>query len=153
MELPIPWKKTSLDNNYHVAISRLKSLEVSLEKKSLRKKYDEAIQVMLEKNYAEIIPNQDMYNNQNCRIWYLPHHPVPKKDNSIRIVFDCASKFRGYSLNDCAYQGPNLNNKLNNVLMRFRRYHYAMTADISSMYNQVKVPLVDRDALRFFVAP
>ena len=72
-------KKTSLDNNYHVAISRLKSLEVSLEKKSLRKKYDEAIQVMLEKNYAEIIPNQDMYNGQNGRIWYLPHPPVPKK--------------------------------------------------------------------------
>ena len=53
------------------------------------------------------------------------------------------------SLNDCVYRGPDLNNKLSNVLMRFRLHAFAMCADISSMYNMVRVPKDDRDALRF----
>ena len=40
-----------------------------------------------------------------------------KRSGDIRIVFDCDSKFPGYSLNDCAFRGPNLNNKLSNVLV------------------------------------
>ena len=56
MTFPIPWKKTSHDNNHHVATSRINSLELSLERTSLRKKYDEAIQIMLDKNYTRIIP-------------------------------------------------------------------------------------------------
>ena len=44
-------------NNHHVAISRLKSLKLSLERNVLRKKYADAVQVMVDKNYIGIIPN------------------------------------------------------------------------------------------------
>ena len=85
MGLPISWKKTCHDNNHHVTTSRLKSLELSSERTSLRKKYDEAVQIMLDRNYTRIISNQDMGNNQNGQIWYLPHHQVHKKYNTIDI--------------------------------------------------------------------
>ena len=72
-----------------------------------------------------------------------------QKNRTIRIVFDCASRYRGMSLNDCVYRGPDLYKKLSNVLMRFRLHAFAMCADIPSMYNMVRVPKDDRDALRF----
>ncbi|XP_060589840.1 uncharacterized protein LOC132744996 [Ruditapes philippinarum] len=57
------------------------------------------------------------------RIWYLPHHPVvnPKKPGKVRVVFDCAAKYRGTSLNDNLLQGPDLTNSITGVLMRFRQ--------------------------------
>ena len=85
MGLPIPWKKTCHDINHHVATCRLKSFELSVERTSLRKKCDEAVQIMLDKNHTRIIPNQDMGNNQDGQIWHLPHHQVHKKYNSIDI--------------------------------------------------------------------
>ena len=76
-------EKTSHDNNHHVVTIRLKSLELSLERTSLRMKYDETVLIILDKNYTQIIPNQNMGNNQNGQILYIPHHQVHKKDNSI----------------------------------------------------------------------
>ena len=46
-------------------------------------------------------------------------------------------------------QGPDLVNKLFHVLLRFRLHSYAIQADIESMYHQVRIPVSDRDALRF----
>ena len=74
---------------------------------------------------------------------------VAKKNGSFRIVYDCANKFDGVSHNDRCLQGPNLNNPLFNVLLRFCDFEYACMADVESMYFQVKVPLRNRDALRF----
>ena len=40
--------------------------------------------------------------------WYLPHRFVinPKKPNRLRRVYDASAKFRGQSLNDKMYTGP-----------------------------------------------
>lgn len=47
-------------------------------------------------------------------IWYLPHHPVthPRKPEKVRIVFDCATKFRDAYLNDQRLQWPDYANWL-----------------------------------------
>ncbi|CAM1308182.1 Uncharacterised protein at_DN2292 [Pycnogonum litorale] len=55
----------------------------------------------------------------------------------------------GKSLNERVLQGPDLNNKLLHVLMRFREYPFAIQADIEAMYNQIRIPVDDRDSLRF----
>lgn len=73
----------------------------------------------------------------------------PKKPEKVRIVYDCASQYQGQSLNDRVLQGPDLVNKLLHVLLRFRQHTYALQADIEAMYNQVIIPVRDRDALRF----
>ena len=46
-------------------------------------------------------------------------------------------------------QGPDLTNNLVGVLLRFRQGEVAFTADVKSMFHQVKVPVDDRDFLRF----
>ena len=145
--VPIPWNKSgaTLPNNYDYAKARLMSLRVTLTRKGILDKYDVEISKLLSNGYAEEVTEDVSSSN----IWYLPHHCVPKKDGKIRLVFDCASKFNGISLNSIVYQGPDYINRLQYVLLRFRQHQYAITADIESMYSQVKVTTSDRDALRF----
>ena len=73
-------------------------------------------------------------------------HPRKKK---LRIVFDCAAKYEGTSLNDQVLQGPDLTNKLMGVLQRFRQEAVAVMADIEAMFHQVRVNEDNRDVLRF----
>jgi len=149
-ELPIPWKSTvNLPNNVSVAWSRLKSLELSLDKRGLRSCYDREMKLLLSKGYAEPVPPSEIVTDR--KVWYLPHQVVvsDKKPGKIRIVFDCAAKFQGVSLNSNCLQGPDLINRLLNVMLRFRQHPYAIMADVEGMYHQVLVPVEDRDALRF----
>ena len=147
--LPIPWKNDiTVPNNMCVAISRLKSLRKSLVKKCLLSRYDDEILKLVQKGYAETVPINALVNSD---VWYLPHQAVvtDKKPGKVRVVFDCSAKFMGESLNDKCLQGPDLNNKLQHVLLRFRRHEFAVTADIEAMYNQVRIPEHHRDYLRF----
>ena len=51
---------------------------------------------------------------------YLPHFPVVRMDKSttkVRIVFDCAAKCDGISLNYMIHVGPKLQQDLFNVLV------------------------------------
>ena len=66
------------------------------------------------------------------------------------VVFDCAAKFKGFSINDKLLQGPDLNNNLTGVLLHFRQESVAFAADIRSMLHQVLVDVGDRDTLHFF---
>ena len=54
------------------------------------------------------------------------------------------------SLNDALYQGPDLNNHLQGVLLRFREGPVAFASDIQDMFCHFKVPVYQRDLLRFF---
>ena len=62
------------------------------------------------------------------------------------MVFDCAAMFRGTSLNDQLLQGPDLNNNLVGVLMRFCEEPVTVIADIESMFHPVKVEPCNCDA-------
>ena len=149
-QIPIPWKDgVVVPNNFMTAKSRLVSLQRSLDKRGLMERYEGEIVKLLDSGYAEPVPIYDM--NKSDKVWYLPHHAVinPKKPEKLRIVFDCASRFRGESLNDKCYRGPDLNNKLLHVLLRFRQHEFSVMADIEAMYYQVRIPLEDRDVLRF----
>ena len=150
-ELPIPWKNkdAEIPNKISVALSRLQGLKKSIIKRNLFERYNTEIMKLVEQGYAEKIQEDDV--SQPSRVWYLPHHAVinEKKPGKVRIVFDCASKYLGESLNDKCLQGPDLINKLLHVLLRFRENRYAIMADIEAMYHQVKIPTADRNALRF----
>lgn len=149
-ELPIPWKSdVHMPNNVSMARSRLDSLRQSLYRKGLFSQYDEEVQKLLLEGYAECVPVNEIDKSEG--VWYLPHQAVisPSKPGKFRVVFDCAAKFEGESLNDKCLQGPDLNNKLLSVLLRFRQYPCAVMSDIQAMYYQVLIPSEDRDALRF----
>ena len=108
--------------------------------------YETEIEKMISNGYAEPVPDGAMCAD---RCFYLPHHAVKKNEDKIRIVFDCASKCKGVSLNSMCLQGPDLSCRLFDVLIRFREFPFALMADITAMYNQIKIPTRDRDALRF----
>ena len=147
-QIPIPFKQgVSFPNNRQQALQRLKSLRTSLHKREMFQVYDQEIQSLLRKGYAE--PAAD--TEASTRVWYLPHHVVlnPKKPGKVRIVFDCAARFLGESLNDKCLSGPDLINSLLHVLIRFRQYNFAFSADIEGMYYQVVIPEHERDVLRF----
>ena len=105
---------------------------------------------MFDKGYAEKVPKDSLCMNDR-NIWYIPHFGIyhPQKPDKIRVVFDCAAKFHGVSLNNILMQGPDLTNSIIDVLIRFRLRKYAYMADIESMFYQVHVPEKDRDVLRF----
>ncbi|XP_071964267.1 uncharacterized protein [Antedon mediterranea] len=154
--LPLPWRSqgTVLPDNRCLAMKRFNSLERRFERDlELRKMYNKAVNQMVEKGYMEEVIKSN--TPEGKRIWYIPHHPISneRKPGKIRVVFDCAAKCNGVSLNDVLLQGPDLTNSLIGVLMRFREDHVAVMADIEGMFLQVVVPEEDRDSLRFYWRP
>nr|VZI26837.1 unnamed protein product [Spirometra erinaceieuropaei] len=147
--LALPWRThpSVLPNNKLCALQRLRLLGKRLVKsEDLLQMYTKTMNDYIESGYAEEVPVKDAAYS-----WYLPHHPVfhPAKPNRIRVVFDCAAKFYGISLNDQLLSGPDMTNSLIGVLLRFRQEKVAIMADIESMFHQVRVPEIDRDVLRF----
>ena len=133
-QVALPWRKDPPDipNNKIMAERRLRSLRNRLMKDTaLFKRYTEAMQDYIAKGQAEKVPKEEL-DKDNGRIWYLPHHPVTHrlKPDKTRIVFDCAAKFNGESLNQHLLTGPDLTNSLVGVLIRFRQEPIAVVADI-----------------------
>lgn len=74
------------------------------------------------------------------------HHQKPEK---IRVVFDSSAQCCNVSLNDMLPKGPDLNNTLVGVLMRFRSDPYAVMADVEQMFHNFLVREDHRNYLRF----
>ena len=55
---------------------------------------------------------------------------------------------KGVSLNDALLTGPDLLCNLNGLLLRFRQYKVAVTADTEALFMQVGIREEDQDALR-----
>ena len=150
--IPVPWKDESatMPNNKYAATSRLNNLISRLRKTEMLEQYSGQLKKMEMDGYAEKVPVEETHI-QGDKVWYLPHHAVVStaKPGKVRVVFDCAAKHGEVCLNNQCFQGPDLNNKLIHVLLRFRQYRYAVTADIEAMCHQVKIPTKDRNALRF----
>lgn len=85
--------------------------------------------------------------------YYLPHHTVFKESSSttkLRVVFDASKTTSGLSLNDVLTVGPTLQEDLFSILICFRTFQYAMTADITKMYRQVLIDESQRSLQRIF---
>ena len=119
----------------------------SLNKKNLLSCYDNEVQQLMENRYAEpVLFTPDTPH----RCWYLPHHVVPKKTGELRLVFECASQYKGISINTSCLQGHTLMNDIIRVLIRLHHHKYAFMGDIQHMYNRIKIPVTDRDAFHIF---
>ena len=135
---------------YSLAVSGAESLKKHLNKdERLVKNILEVMQEYIEKGYAKPGPKDS--RKEISRKWFLPHFPVlnPKKPDKLGIVFDCAARHMGTSLNDALLQGTDLVNCLTGVLTRFREEKIALVADIEAMFYQVKVRSEDMDSLKF----
>lgn len=154
--LKLPFKKpdVQLPNNFAVAKQRLLALKRTfLKNPQLYKEYSSYINGVIEKGYAEPVP-QEHLQGRSGKVWYIPHHSGyhPRK-GSIRVMFDSGATCQGTSLNNELLQRPNLTSSLLGVLTRFRQHPVAFMGDIQAMFYQVKAPEQDRDALRFLWWP
>ena len=100
---------------------------------------------------VKLSPQEIAATRNHPRQWYLPHHPVvnPNKPGKVRRVLNGASVFRGTSLNIALLTGPDLLRSLVGILLRFRRFAFAISADIEGMFLQVGVPEKEQPCLRF----
>ena len=154
VDLPLRDPELKLPCNRRMAENRLESLKKKMSKNDqFRHDYKAFMQDMVDKGYAEEIPIEAEVSDG--REWYIPHHGVynPQKPGKIRVVFDCAAKCDGFSLNDVLLPGPNLLNSLQGILLRFRKFPVAFSSDVECMFYQVKVPEKQRDFLRFLWWP
>ena len=71
------------------------------------------------------------------------------KPGKTRVVFDCAAKYGGTSLNAQLLTGPDLTKSIVGVLMRFPEKRVALLAGIECMLYQVRVPPDYQVAFRF----
>lgn len=127
-----------LPNNRQQVVNRLMSLRRTLLKKpEMKDHYIEFMDKIFSSGHAELaLPLQP---GQEC--WYLPSLGVyhPKKAGQIRIVFDSSSQHDNVSLNDVLLRGPDLNNSLLGILIRFRCEPIVIMADIQQMFHSFLV--------------
>lgn len=100
--------------------------------------YDEYLQM----GHMEKLSTIDQQRpTEEC--FYLPHHAVLKAESTttkLRVVFDGSCKSsNGLSLNDKLFVGPTVQDDLVLILMRWRSYQFAYSADIAKMYRMIKM--------------
>lgn len=72
------------------------------------------------------------------QVYYMPHQPVFRTTSlttKLRVVFDGSAKTSlSTSLNDKLIAGPNLQEDIVSIIIRFRAHEYVITADIQMMF-------------------
>ena len=104
--------------------------------------YDNIIKTQLQKGIIEEVDSKNI--GIIGQTHYLPHHAVVKKDREttkVRVVYDASAKSKssGCSLNDCLHIGPKFEQRILDILLRFRIYPIALTADIEKAFLMVGI--------------
>ena len=152
--VPLPKKPCvkPLGESRTQAVRRFLSLEKSLHSRGQFKEFADVMEEYFELNHAEIVPSADL-QKPPCEVFYLPMHAVHKEQSTttkLRIVFDASAKSAtGVSLNDLLLVGPTIHPPLIDVLIRFRFYRIAITADVSKMYRAIELAPADKNLHRF----
>lgn len=87
------------------------------------------------------------------RILYSPIFVVqhPNKPSKIRLVQDAAFKYKGTSLNDNLFKGPDHLTPLVTILSQFREHPVAISEDIAEMFHQVQVISNNKNSKKKFM--
>ncbi|XP_069358401.1 uncharacterized protein [Maniola hyperantus] len=145
VRIPLRCDKDCLGNSYALAERRFFNLERRFIKQPVLKQ----LYVEFIKEYADL-KHLSVYDKPPSETsFYLPHHPVLKltsESSKIRVVYDgSAQTTSGFSVNDLQMVGPNIQDSLFNILVRFRQHKYVLSADIEKMYRSIMVDESDRD--------
>ena len=130
-----------LGNSHAVAKRRFHALERKLiATPNLRLAYNDVINEYIVKGYLSEIPYTSATANEG---YFIPHHAVVRPDKAttkFRVVLDASTKTdKGVSLNDLLHIGPYLQADLFTLLLHFRLFAIALTADIKQMYLRILV--------------
>ena len=160
-EVSLPWKDShqTLPDNYELCLRRLWGLIRRLRQNpEVLKEYDSIIQNQIKQGIVEPVEPMDKVANISVRetverIHYLPHNAVIRHDKDttkVRVVYDASARYAGGpSLNDCLHTGPKFQQRIFDLLLRFRTHRVALTADIEKAFLMVQVAKRDQDVLWF----
>jgi hypothetical protein len=154
----VPWKNgvPNLQNNLKMVMGRQKMTNYSgyLEKKGTNlAEVDAKFQDMLDKGYIEEVTDiNEIIRKDSYLEPYFPVVDKTRETTKLRIVFDAAVDVdaNGKSLNSEIEKGPNMLNNLFQILLRFRRYEYAVQADISEMFLRIRLHEDDKKYHQFY---
>ena len=140
VDIPIPREVSHVDNSLLTPAGKISNMS----------DYVDDVKAIICKGLAEDIP-VDVVQNHDPMTCDVPYHPVFKRSGDIYFLSDCSNKSHEYSFDDCVSHKLDSNlNIMSNVLLYCRQYERAMSIDIPSMMcNQVLLPHLDRNALRF----
>ncbi|XP_062541492.1 uncharacterized protein LOC134209528 [Armigeres subalbatus] len=142
VRIPFNDLKLKLGDSRIMAEKRFLSLERRLDRDPLLKEQYKAFICEYEhlNHLREMTPS---ISEDAGSAFYLPHHCILKPSSSttkLRVVFDgSAESSTGVSINQAQRAGPTVQNDLISILLNFRSYRYAISADIPKMYRQVAI--------------
>ncbi|XP_037930335.1 uncharacterized protein LOC119665091, partial [Teleopsis dalmanni] len=147
VRLPFKEPPTTLGLTHSIALRRLLGIERRLSSNpALKRDYWEFMKQYLELGHMTRVEDPKL----NEPHYYIPHHCVLKPSSTstkLRVVFDASCPTSSSrALNDILLVGPTIQPELYLLLLQFRLYRYALTADIVKMFRQI---LVDKGDRRF----
>ncbi|XP_075151985.1 uncharacterized protein LOC142226012 isoform X1 [Haematobia irritans] len=146
------WKENvkPFPDTYPMALRRLCSVENKMKRDNeYATEYCQKINDYIAKGYARKLSDAEK-EIQNKRVFYLPHFGVKNVNKKgVRIVFDAAAEVNNVSLNKCLLSGPDINNSLISIILKFREAPIAVCGDIKEMFHQIKIAKEDQDSQRF----
>ncbi|XP_055307352.1 uncharacterized protein LOC129571569 [Sitodiplosis mosellana] len=133
-----------LGNSRKCAIATFLQLENRFKKNpKLAEEYKKFIHEYINLGHME----KSVYD-PNITAYYLPHHCVIRDSTTtaLRVVFNGLQKSdNGKSLNDELALGAIEQKDMISILINFRIYKYAFTADIEKMYRQILIDESQKD--------
>lgn len=154
-EVSLPWKDPHppLPDNHHLSLKRLQGLLQRLRHdRKVLFEYDSIIKEQERLGIIERVELGGVDEPPGEKIHYLPHHAVVRRDketSKVRVVYDASARSTGPSLNDCLHPGPKFDQRIFDLLLRFRMHRVALIADIEKAFLMVSVAPDDRNTLRF----
>ena len=140
----------NLRNKCSSAFCQFFSLGRKFQRNPHVKFYHQSIDSEVGKRFVEIMSKPE-FNSAFGKILSVPHHPVvsPIKPSKVGRVCDTATKFKEVSFNNKQLAGPHLLHELTGEIFRFRAGTNDLTADIGSMFPQVRATDWEKCSLIF----
>lgn len=145
VRLPFKDNVSSLGQSFEVALRRFLSQEKRLSHQpALKAQYVDFMDEFKNLKHMSLATNLNRLKPH----YYIPHHCVLKPTSTstkLRVVFDASCKTTSQkSLNDILLVGPTIQEDLYILLLKFRLYQFAISADIVKMFRQVLIHEDDR---------
>nr|XP_049698106.1 uncharacterized protein LOC126054983 [Helicoverpa armigera] len=145
--LPFCGDPYSLGDSYAAALRRFYCLERKLDASlKLRGAYNDVMRDYINKGFLSPVVIDE--GNNSLPAYYIPHHGVIREDKTstkLRVVLDASCRTTsGQSINDILHAGPDLQGDLFNILIKFRLFKIALSADCRQMFLNIGVCESDR---------
>lgn len=145
VRLPLMDTPDCLGDSYYIARKRFLNLEKRFERQpNLKKMYSDFM-----REYEDLGHMSKSNIPRPPLSYFVPHHAVMREKSEstkLRVVYDASCRTSsGLSINDIQMVGPNIQDSLFNILLRFRQHMYVLSGDIEKMYRQTAISEPDRD--------